>query len=113
MRDLQKVTTLFTRNFLFIFKTLEVYYYSTYSPCFSIYKRFKGISKKAYGHLQSFTRHRFSLVIICESSVSVPPLGVKTHKNQKQAGLHYTLDGQELLNSVFKGGHYMSSSMRA
>jgi len=31
MRDFQKVTALFTRKFVFIFKTLQVYYCSTYS----------------------------------------------------------------------------------
>jgi len=41
MRDLQKVTTLFNTKFLFIFKTLQVYYGSTYSPCFSIYRLLK------------------------------------------------------------------------
>jgi hypothetical protein len=42
----------------------------------------------------------------------VPPLGVETYENQKQAGLHYTLDGHKL-NSAFKGGHCMSSGMMA
>jgi hypothetical protein len=41
----------------------------------------------------------------------MPPLRVETYENQKQAGLHYKLDGQKLLNFMQIAAHSSFHSM--